>query len=248
MSPIFILSILIQLALVIHVFKTGRNTVWIFIVIFAPVVGSLAYLVLELLPELFGSRSGRNARAKISQAINPGKALREAEERYAVAGTVKNAMSLAELYLQDARYADAKTLYQRCLTGIYADDPHLLLGLATAHHGLQEYSDALSCLDHLKQKNPQQTSEEGHLLYAKCLQGLGRDAEAMHEFESLARYYAGPEPACRLGQLLKKNGQPDKANAIFQDILSRAKRGSSHYRSLHQEWITIARNEVRDAK
>lgn len=244
MSPIFLISILIQLALVIHVFKTGRNTVWIFIVLFAPVVGALAYVILELLPELFGSRSGRNARAKLTQAINPGKALREAEERYAMAGTIKNAMLLAELYVQDGRFADAKKLYQDSLTGIYADDPHLLLGLATAHHGLQEYADAVRCLDQLKQKNPLHTSEEGHLLYAKCLQGLGRDDEAMHEFEALSRYYAGPEPACRLGQLLKKHGQTDKANALFRDILTRARRGNSHYRQLHQEWINIAKSEL----
>ena len=148
--PMFLVSIIIQLALVVHAIKTGRNTIWIFIIIFAPVVGTLAYVIVELLPELIGSRSGRNAKAKLSQAINPGKGLREAEERYALAGTVKNAMLLAEQFLQHERCADARMMYTRCLTGIYADDPHLLLGLATAHYGLQEYDEALRCLDQLK--------------------------------------------------------------------------------------------------
>ena len=48
--PLFILSILIQVALVIHIVKTGRSTTWIWIVVMLPVAGSIAYFVLEGLP------------------------------------------------------------------------------------------------------------------------------------------------------------------------------------------------------
>ncbi|HTR00016.1 MAG TPA: tetratricopeptide repeat protein [Candidatus Acidoferrum sp.] len=242
--PWFLISIAIQLAAVVHIIKTGRNTFWIYIVIFAPVVGTMAYAIVELLPELTQSRTGRSAKTKFVNIINPQKNLRAAEERYAVTNTVKNAMLLAEQYLHHDRVADAKALYQRCLTGIYADDPHLLLGLATAHYALAEYAEALRCLDQLKARNPQSTSEDGHLLYANCLQGLGKTTEAIHEYEALARYYPGPEPACRLALLLKLTGQREKANAIFADIVNRARRSGRHYRSLHQEWITVAKQEL----
>jgi hypothetical protein len=40
----------LQLLLIIHVIKTGRNTLWIFLLIFVPLVGGLAYLIVEVLP------------------------------------------------------------------------------------------------------------------------------------------------------------------------------------------------------
>ena len=56
--PIFILSILIQLALVVHAIKTGRNSSWVFILLFFPLIGGLAYLIVELLPSMGQSRGG----------------------------------------------------------------------------------------------------------------------------------------------------------------------------------------------
>ena len=32
------LSILIQILLVVHIFKTGRNTMWVYLVIFFPMI------------------------------------------------------------------------------------------------------------------------------------------------------------------------------------------------------------------
>ncbi len=39
--PILAVSFLLQLILIVHVIKTGRNTIWVFVLLFAPVVGGL---------------------------------------------------------------------------------------------------------------------------------------------------------------------------------------------------------------
>ena len=39
--PLLIISILVQLGLIVHVLKTGRNVIWVFILLFAPVIGHL---------------------------------------------------------------------------------------------------------------------------------------------------------------------------------------------------------------
>ena len=56
--PIIVISIIIQLALVVHIMKTGRNTTWVFIVLIFPLIGSLAYCIIELLPELRAPQEG----------------------------------------------------------------------------------------------------------------------------------------------------------------------------------------------
>ena len=55
MEFISILIWLIQIALIIHVLKTGASRFWILILIFMPLIGGLAYFVIELLPQLSGS-------------------------------------------------------------------------------------------------------------------------------------------------------------------------------------------------
>ena len=50
-----ILIWLIQLALIIHVLKTGRSRYWILMLLFMPAIGGLAYLVIEIIPEFSGS-------------------------------------------------------------------------------------------------------------------------------------------------------------------------------------------------
>ena len=57
-SPLYlipILSIAVQAALIVHVIKTGRNMLWILAIALLPLVGSIVYVVVEVLPELWAA-------------------------------------------------------------------------------------------------------------------------------------------------------------------------------------------------
>ena len=47
-----ILSIAIQVLLIVHVIKTGRNTIWIWVLALLSLPGAIAYIAVELLPDL----------------------------------------------------------------------------------------------------------------------------------------------------------------------------------------------------
>jgi hypothetical protein len=47
-----IVSLILQVALAVHVVRTGRSMMWLFIILFFPVVGSLIYLFAEVIPEM----------------------------------------------------------------------------------------------------------------------------------------------------------------------------------------------------
>lgn len=243
--PYLILSLIVQVARVVHVLRTGRNTVWIFILLFFPLVGTLAYVIVELLPEFTNSRTARTARRRFSSAINPDRDLQEASRNPAVADTVQNAMTLAEECLEKSRFAEARELYERCLRGMHADDPYLLLGLAKAQFGLGDYAGSVATLDDLKRKNPRHTSADGHLLYAKALEALGQIDAAIDEYEALCRYYAGPQPACRLAMLLKSRGRTADADALLARVVSESEVAGRHYNTIHKEWVTLAKREHR---
>ena len=80
--PFLGLSLLLQILCAVHVMKTGRPYYWIFIVMFAPMVGMIAYFIVEILPELTGSRTARTAAAGVGRALNPGRAMREANPSF----------------------------------------------------------------------------------------------------------------------------------------------------------------------
>src|SRR6185437_9919595 len=81
MPVLGILSLLAQIGCAVHVVRTGRNYYWIYIVVFVPVVGMAAYFLAEILPDLMHSRTGRGAASGMARALNPGKALRDANAR-----------------------------------------------------------------------------------------------------------------------------------------------------------------------
>lgn len=242
--PYLILSLVIQLALVVHIIKTGRNMTWVFIVLFFPLVGTLAYLIVELLPEWSNSRSGVTARRKLTRLANPEGSFKNASRNFEVADTAQNAIRLAAEYLEKQQYQQATELYQRALRGIHADDPVLLLGLARARFGLDDATGAVQALDLLKEKNPGHASPEGHLLYARAKERLGDLHAAAHEYEALAGYYSGPEPTCRLAAIYKAQGRTEEARALFQKVVHISRIAGRHYNDLHKDWVAMAQREL----
>ena len=97
--PLFILSILLQIALVVHIVRTGRNTTWIWIVVMLPLAGSVAYFLLEVLPDLMKSATGRSVSRKLSKSTDPVKDLKEAISDYSVTDTIESSMNLAGEFL-----------------------------------------------------------------------------------------------------------------------------------------------------
>ena len=75
---LYILSILIQIGLVVHVIKTGRNTIWIWVLVLLPGIGALAYVAAEVIPDLFRSRATRSALHGVARVVDPDRSLRRA--------------------------------------------------------------------------------------------------------------------------------------------------------------------------
>jgi hypothetical protein len=207
-------------------------------------IGTLAYLIVELLPEWTNSRGAHQARRRVAKTLNPDRDIKTATRQLAVADTVQNSIALANQHLERSQFADARDLFARCLKGVYADDPLILLGLAKAQFGLEQYGDVIATLDRLKQRNPDSRSPEGHLLYARALELSGQADAALHEYEALSRYYPGPEPRCRLALILKAKGDSAAARDLFQRVLSESEVAGKHYNALHKEWVALARKEA----
>ncbi|WP_444907356.1 tetratricopeptide repeat protein [Microbulbifer sp. SSSA008] len=242
--PFLILSILIQAAFVIHVLKTGRNTTWIWVLVMLPMAGVIAYLVLEILPELNQSRSAKNARRTVRETLNPNRDIHQAAQELSRSNNVENSMRMADECVKRGLYHEAKTLYEKCLQGIHQDDPELMFGLARCQFALNLFESTKETLDQLIEKNPEFKNQDAHLLYARTLAALKQVKEAYHEYETLYQYYSGPEATFYFALFLKDQSQVEKANVLFNEILDKSKTLGKHYKATHKQLLKQAKLEV----
>lgn len=242
--PFFVLSILIQACLVIHILKTGRPTIWIWVVVLLPMAGTLAYLIMEVIPDLMGTRTARRAVQNISRTLDPDQDLRRASLDLERADTISNKMKLAEEFLERSQFAEAKSLYENCLRGVHSTDPLLMAGLAKAEFGLGEFAKTKEVLDGLIAANPDYKNEECHLLYARSLEILNEIPAAEHEYQALAKYYSGPEAKFRYALLCKRLGKTQEAKKLLNDIMVTFHTAGRHYEQLHRQWLTKTKDEL----
>jgi hypothetical protein len=233
-----------QIVCIVHVVRTGRPWMWIYVLLFLPGLGVAAYAVVEILPGLFGSRTARGLHSQAMSTLDPGRELRRRREALEEADTVDNRRLLAEALLAASKHAEALELYRGALTGIHADDPGMLLGMAEAAYGVSQFDLALRTVLQLGETDPRYQPVEAQLLHARVLEALGRDDEAAKDYAALVTHAPGEEVRCRYALLLKRHGDRDAARALFDEILTRSRRAPRHYRRQEREWIDIARREA----
>jgi hypothetical protein len=243
-SPFFLITLLVQVLLVVHCVRTGRNTIWIWVLIFSSVVGAIAYFAVEIIPDLFRSRTAGQAARGLRRAINPNENLRRFEAEAQRTGDVASSQRYAEELVRQGRAAEAVGIFRQALRGLYEHDPNLMLGLARAQFAAQAPAEARATLDGLIAQNPSFKSPEGHLLYARALEAEGNTVRALEEYKVLAGYYAGAEAPLRYAQLLARTGEPTLARQALQGLLEHARLAPRHYQRAQAEWLEQARREL----
>jgi hypothetical protein len=242
--PFFILGLLIDVLLVIHVLKTGRNTIWIWVVVMLPMAGPIAYLIIEVLPEFSRSRTARRAMSSAKKAIDPTRDLRHAHLRLRITDSIDSRRRVADELCNAGNYAEAVDYYRQALVGLYEHDPHLLLGMARAQFELDDPTHARETLDRLIKENPNFKSSDGHLLYARALEAEGNISKASDEFATLAKYYPGAEARYRYAALLRKTGDTQAARDVLTQLLNDAEVATKHYRKAQSEWLSLAKRDL----
>ena len=236
--------VLLDISLIYHAAKTGRLQPWAFIILAVPLVGGLAYIVVELVPEWFGSPGAREARKRIAGKFDPEKVYRELSERLAGSDTIANRQALAAECLAIKRFDEAERHYNHILRLPMGHEPAFALGKAQAQFGLNRFADVLATLDELKRQWPDFESAEGHLLYARSLAEIGRVNEALDEYHALAAYFPGAEARVRYGLLLRMAGRNAEARVVFNELLLQMKRAPRYLQQAQAEWLSIAEKQL----
>src|SRR5689334_9874282 len=195
--PIAIVLFLIDVSLIVHAAKTGRFSPWAYLIVLLPGVGAVAYVLVELLPEWFGSAQGQKTRQRVINTLDPEKQYRKLADDLAITDTIANRVDLAEECLLLGKFAEALAHYENALARPMGDEPNYMLGKAKAEFGLRRPQAAVATLDALRERWPDYQAADGHLLYARALEESGREPEALDEYLALVDYDPGADARVR---------------------------------------------------
>jgi hypothetical protein len=239
-----ILIWLVQLALIIHVLKTGRSRYWILMLLFMPLIGGLAYFVIEIIPEFSGSISGQRAVRNVKQTLNPGADLRQHEAAWTQSPNVDNSRRYAEALLDSGKTDEAEDIINQALKGLFATEPTLLLLKARLQFEKDRTEETVKTLELLQEHNPDFRSAEGHLLYARALEAEGQIENAIKEYSAASGYFPGVEARYRLALCLETVGKTTASKAEFESILNDAKLAPPHFRKSQKTWLDAVKQAM----
>ena len=242
--PIYV-TYAVQLLLIIHVLKTGRNFYWILILLFLPVIGGIAYLVVEVLPELAGGVRGQRAMRGMKQLVDPGGDIRACERAWDQSPNAENGRRYAQALISADQLDEALHILERTRSGFFENDPTLLLLEAQARFLKKEWDKSLELIERLREENPDFNSADGHLLHARALEAAGSLAEAITEYREVTGYFPGAEARYRLAAALKAQGQTEDAKEEFEHILRDAQLGPAHFRRSQKPWIKASKDALK---
>lgn len=216
-------SVALQIICVLHVMRTGRNQMWMWIIIFFSLLGCVAYFLIEVLPAHGGNRYVRHARAQVGAKLNPEKALRQAQDALSIADTAANQIAVGDAFAALGRHRDAVPHYRQALDKTRGSDQTTAFKLAQSLFETGDAAETRRLLESLPATTGN-VADRRNLLLARALAETGEDARARSIFEDVMTRLAGDEARCHYAHFLIDRGERGRARDILEEVHLRAKR------------------------
>jgi hypothetical protein len=226
-------GILLQALAIIHFVRRRPDAYWLWIILFFPGLGALVYILVEVLPDaplLRNSLRGVPRRRRITQleAIileNP---------------AIGNLEELADLYLEDRKWARARELYDRVITPrTDSPDPYYRRGIAALE--LKDYAAAAADLARVVAMNPKYDFHRAIALLAHACAQLGQAERADELFQQATAFSTASETYHNYATFLLAQGRKAEAHEWANRILAKKPTMPSYLRRRERPWFRAAK-------
>jgi hypothetical protein len=240
---LYYISIGLQIICVLHCLRSGTQQRWIWLIVFVPLIGSIAYFFTEILPR----RNMGDWQAGLgSLFFSPAARIRRLEENLHFADTFNNRVLLANAYMMEGRTEEAIELYSSSLTGAFTENEYVIGRLISAYFKTGRYPELILLAKKIY-RSPQFARSEAHLLYARALDITGDREGAENEFRKMKGRFADFEARYQYGLFLQRAGRDSEAQGILEDIVKEASHLSSRERRSNYVWIQKSKEELKKA-
>jgi hypothetical protein len=231
----------LQAVCAIHCIRKGNQNKWIWLIVFLPLVGSVAYIFTEII-----SRNQlQQVQSGMGTVFNPSGKIKRLQENLRFADTFNNRMALADAYMDVGQFDKAIELYETSLTGNFENNEQANIQLSIAYFEKKRYDDVLNTVEKIY-RLPQFNRSRAHLLYAITLGYAGESEQAEKEFLLMKGRFSNYESRYQYGMFLMRQMRTEDAKAIFSEMLSETSHLNSHEKSSNRNWFNLAKEALKN--
>ena len=212
-SLFFPWGVILQVLAIVHFIRRRPDGIWLWVIVFLGPIGALVYIFMEVLPDLTLLRQsmegyGRRKRIKYLEAV---------VQQNPAAG---NYEELADLYLEERKFARARECYDRAITSRSdSRDAIYRRGIAEIHLG--DFAAAVRDLETAVASDRKYDFHRAIALLAHAYANTGRAAEADALFQEATAISTLSETYLNYAAFLASQSRTTEAREWAQRILAK---------------------------
>jgi len=223
----------LQAVALVHFVRRRPDTYWLWIILIGGAIGALVYIVAEVLPDLnllVGSLNRFTRRRRI----------RELEAIVVDNPAVGNQEELADLYLEEGRFAKARELYDSVIASARTDSLDPFYRRALAELAMDDFSAALADLERVVADNPKYDFHRAIGLLAHAHSRAGDPDRADALFKSATDISTLSETYYNYASFLATRQRTSEAREWAQRILAKKPTMPRYLRRRERPWFRKA--------
>lgn len=223
--------IFVVIALV-HFMRRRPDNYWLWIIMIGGGLGALAYIVVEVLPDLGLLRESL-------RIFSHRKRITALETMVLDNPSAGNYEELADLYLEQKKFAKAKECYDRAIS-TRTDSPDPFYRRAICEIELNDFSSAAADLEHVVKISRNYDYQRAAGLLAHAWAQSGRAEEAANLFSQVTETSTLSETQYNYACFLAARGQASEAKGWAQKILAKKATMPRYLKRRERPWFRKA--------
>lgn len=199
-------------------------------IIFIPVLGSLIYIVTQVL----STRDVSNFTEEVTNMINPTKKIVDLEKQLQLADTFQNRVNLGDAYLENKDYQNAISNYLIALDGNFSNDPYTINNLIQCYFYTSNYAKVIEFSQKI-----QSSSEfnKSRFFYGLSLEKEGNLDEAESQLRRIDLNYSNYPERLELSKFLIRRNKLEDAKEILGQLMLESQNMTNQNKRLHRQTI-----------
>lgn len=231
-SLLFPWGVILQALAIVHFIRRRPDTIWLWVIIFLGPLGALVYIFMEVVPDLGLLRQSFDAFARR-------KRIGQLEAIVLENPSVGNYEELADLYLDEGKFARARECYDKAISS-RADHPDPIYRRGIAKIELGDFASAVPDLAHVTSRDSKYDFHRAIALLAHAYANTGQPDKADALFQQATEISTLSETYFNYATFLASQNRTAEARQWAQRILAKKPTMPRYLQRRERPWFRKA--------